>query len=103
MNTIFCPVARIQALSGQSTTKKSHKESTMKDRILPEDYESIEAHIRRARLERSVAMAKIFADGADALGRGVSRVVGSVLSSFSGARDARTIEADALLRRPLHR
>jgi hypothetical protein len=68
-------------------------------RPLPTDYASIEAHIRRARLERGVAMAKIFADGSDALGRGVSRVVGAVLGSFANARDAHTIEADALVKR----
>lgn len=71
----------------------------MDERDFPTDYESIEAHIRRARLERSVAMAKVFADGADALGRGISRVVGSVLGSFSNARDAATIEAEVLMRR----
>jgi hypothetical protein len=74
----------------------------MEDRI-PTDYESIEAHIRRAHLERSVATAKVFADGADALGRGVSRVVGAILGSFANARDARTIEADALLQRKVIR
>ena len=71
----------------------------MEERKIPTDYESIEAHIRRARLERSVAMAKMFADGTDALGRGISRVVGSVLNSFSNARDAATIEADVLMKR----
>lgn len=71
----------------------------MDERDFPPGYESIEAHIRRARLERSVAMAKVFADGADALGRGISRVVGSVLGSFSNARDAATIEAEVLMRR----
>ncbi len=71
----------------------------MDERDFPTDYETIEALIRRARLERSVAMAKMFADGTDALGRGISRVVGSVLTSFSNARDAATIEADVLMRR----
>ena len=71
----------------------------MEERKVPTDYESIEAHIRRARIERSVAMAQVFADGADALGRGISRVVGSVLTGFSNARDAATIEADVLMKR----
>ncbi len=71
----------------------------MDERNIPTDYESIEAHIRRARLERSVAMARMFADGTDALGRGISRVVGSVLHSFADARDAATIEADVLMKR----
>lgn len=75
----------------------------MSSKPLPSDYASIEAHIRKARLERSVAMAKVFADGSDALGRGLSRVVGAVLGSFSNARDAHTIEADALLKRPFSR
>jgi hypothetical protein len=67
------------------------------------DYPGIEAHIRRARIERSVVMAKMFADGADALGRGVSRVVGSVLGGFANAVNARTVEADAFMRRSMTR
>jgi hypothetical protein len=73
----------------------------MSTKPIPVEYASIEAHIRRARLERTVAVAKLFADGSDALGRGVSRVVGAVLGGFANARDARTIEADVLLKRPL--
>ena len=75
----------------------------MEERKVPADYESIEAHIRRARIERSVAMAQMFADGTDALGRGINRVVGAVLGSFSNARDAHTIEAEALTRRTILR
>lgn len=75
----------------------------MSSKPLPSDFASIEAHIRRARLERSVTMAKMFADGSDALGRGLSRVVGSVLGSFANARDAHTIEAEALVNRPANR
>lgn len=75
----------------------------MEERNIPIDYETIEAHIRRAHLERSVAMASMFADGADALGRGVSRVVGAVLGSFANARDAHTIEAAALTKRTIVR
>ena len=71
----------------------------MSTKTLPTEYASIEAHIRRARLERSVAVAKLFADGSDALARGISRVVGSVLGSFANAREAHTIEAEALLKR----
>ena len=63
------------------------------------DYTSIQAHIRRAHIERSVAMAQVFADGADALGRGIGRVVSSILGSFSHARAANTIEAAALTNR----
>lgn len=73
----------------------------MSSKPLPSDFASIEAHIRRARLERSVTMAKMFADGSDALGRGLSRVVGSVLGSFANARDAHTIEAEALVKRSI--
>lgn len=75
----------------------------MSSKPIPSEYASIEAHIRKARLERSVAMAKMFADGSDALGRGLSRVVGCVLGSFANARDVHTIEADALLNRPFAR
>ena len=70
---------------------------------IPTDYSTIEAHIRRARLERSVATAKVFADGADALTRGVNRVVTSILGGLSHARDAHTVEADALFKRTVVR
>ena len=66
---------------------------------LPPGYESIEAQIRRARAERSVIMGQAFADGVDALCRAVSRVSGAILTSFSNARDAATIEADVLMKR----
>ena len=75
----------------------------MEERRIPSDYESIEAHIRRARIERSVAMAQVFANGSDALGRGIGRVVAAVIGSFSNARDAHTIEAEALTRRTILR
>jgi hypothetical protein len=71
----------------------------MRDPILPASYETVEAQIRRARLERSIAVAEMFADGADALGRGVNRIVTSILTSFANARDAATIEADVLMKR----
>jgi hypothetical protein len=71
----------------------------MIDPRIPAEYKSIEAHIRRAHIERSMVMGRMFAYAADALWNGVSRTARAVANGFSAARDARTVEADALLNR----
>ncbi len=78
----------------------------MKDRKPANDYSAIEDQIRRAHLERSVELGRIFADAAHAIGRAaasVLRFVRVVLGSMGDARHARMIEADALVGRNLHR
>jgi len=74
----------------------------MRNDNLNNEYAAIGQHIREAHLERSVEIARILADAIDALGRGlakVARFAGTVLASASQARDARTVEADALVGR----
>ena len=71
----------------------------MKDPRIPAEYRSIEEHIRRAHVERSMVMGRLFAHAADALWNSVSRMARAVVTGFSAARDARTVEADALLNR----
>ena len=60
------------------------------------EYLTIEEHIRRARLERSIAMAHLIAGAVDGAVRGLRRL----FDSFS------TLKADApltLLKEPVHR
>ncbi len=49
------------------------------------DYVSIEEHIRRARLERSIAMAEMIVDAFSAIGRG-ARKLGEWLSRKAAPR-----------------
>jgi len=67
------------------------------------DFQSVEDLIRHARLERTVTLAHLFADGVEALGRGLTRVMRSVLGGFAHAANARTVEADAFMRRSMSR
>lgn len=78
----------------------------MKDRKPANDFRAIEDQIRRAHLERSVELGRIFADAAQGIGRGVAATVRFalvVLGSMGQARHARMIEADALAGRNIHR
>ena len=71
----------------------------MKNNLIPAEYESIEAHIRRARIERSVVVAQLLADGGVALGRGVARLARALLGGVGAACDARSVESHALMHR----
>ena len=71
----------------------------MKTRHIPVEYKNIEEHIRRAHVERAAMLGKVFAYLAHASWNGVSRMSRAVFTGFSAARDARTVEADALLNR----
>ena len=71
----------------------------METRLIPAEYKNIEEHIRRAHVERAAMLGKLFAYMADASWNGVSRMLRAVFTGFSAARDARTVEADALLNR----
>jgi hypothetical protein len=66
---------------------------------IPPEYKSIEEHIRRAHIERAAVLGELFARIADASWIGLSRIARAVVTGFSAARDARTVEADALLNR----
>jgi hypothetical protein len=63
------------------------------------DFASIEAHIRRARLQRSLALSQVFARAAVALGRGFRKLGESMSDGLAAERDRRAIEADAFLKR----
>ena len=63
------------------------------------DFAAIEAHIRKARAERSVAIAHYFAEGILALGRGLRGFARSMGSGLAADRDRRAIEADSFLKR----
>jgi hypothetical protein len=66
-------------------------------------YDAVEEHIRRARLERSVAIAELFAEIVVRIGRGL-KVLGSRFSDgLAAENDRRAIEADVFLRRSVGR
>ena len=67
------------------------------------EYAAIEAHIRAARIERSLAVARIVADASDYLANGVKALFGSLRRGLDGERDRRAIEADAFLKRSVPR
>ncbi|HET7402556.1 MAG TPA: hypothetical protein VFJ62_12255 [Usitatibacter sp.] len=67
------------------------------------DFQSVEDLVRHARLERTVVLAHLFADGVEAITRGLSHVMHSVLGGFAHAANARTVEADAFMRRSMSR
>ena len=63
------------------------------------DFATIEAHIRKARAERSVAIAQYFAQGVLAIGRGLRSLARSMGTGLSAERDRRAVEADSFLKR----
>jgi hypothetical protein len=71
----------------------------MQNLQIPPEYRSIEEHIRRAQIQRSMAVGKLFGEAADALIRGAARMMRAMARGITAARDARTVEADVLLNR----
>jgi hypothetical protein len=67
------------------------------------EYASIEHHIRRARAERSVAIAHALAGLVVIIGRGLKRLASITSSGLAAERDRRAIEADAFLKRSVPR
>ena len=65
------------------------------------DFAPIEEHIRRARIERSAALAQIIADLIDSTGRGLKRLAAGLARGLAAARDRRAIESPAFLERPV--
>jgi hypothetical protein len=63
------------------------------------EFASLEAHIRRARIERSVAVAQSIATAGEAIGRGLRRFADVMGRGFDAERDRRAIEADSFLKR----
>jgi hypothetical protein len=62
-------------------------------------FASVEEHIRQARLERSVAVAQVFADLAVSIARGLRKLASRMGDGLAAERDRRAIEADVFLRR----
>ena len=67
------------------------------------DFRTIEAHIRRARLERSVAVAQSLVAVGEAIGRGLRALFSAVGRGLEAERDRRAIEADSFLKRSVPR
>ena len=63
------------------------------------EFAQVEDLIRKAQLERSVAIATWLADVVVSVGRGIKRLVAATGSSLAAERDRRAIEADAFLKR----
>ena len=63
------------------------------------DFAAIESHIKKARAERSVAIAMFFADSLISLGRGLRNLGGLMGRGLSAERDRRAVEADSFLKR----
>lgn len=63
------------------------------------EFASVEDLIRKAQLERSVAIADWLSELVVSTGRGVQRLVEATGSGLSAERDRRAIEADAFLKR----
>ncbi len=63
------------------------------------EYSSIEEHIRRARAERSVAVAHFFADIVVAAVRRIGRLADSLGRGLQAENERRMIEADSFLKR----
>jgi hypothetical protein len=71
----------------------------MDTRNIHPDFKGLEAHIRRARIERSVAIAQSIAMIGEAIGRGLRRFADVMGRGFDAERDRRAIEADSFLKR----
>jgi len=67
------------------------------------DYKAIEHHIRRARAERSVAIAHFLADAIVATGRGVKQVWAGLVHGAKMERDAHAMQVDALFKKRVPR
>jgi len=63
------------------------------------DFAAVEEHIRRARAERSVAIAHAFIHTWEAAERGLKRLVGAISRGLDAEREQRAVEADAFVKR----
>jgi hypothetical protein len=67
------------------------------------DFATVEGHIRRARLERSLAVSQALVNAGEAIGRGLRRAADALGRGLDAERDRRAIEADAFLKRSVPR
>lgn len=63
------------------------------------EYSTIEEHIRRARAERSVAVAHMLASAVVSIGKGIRRLTDSLGKGLQAEHERRMIEADTFLKR----
>jgi hypothetical protein len=63
----------------------------------------IESRIRRARIERSLAIGYAIGEAGMAIGRGLRRLVRAIGRGVEAERDRRAIEADVFLKRSVPR
>lgn len=70
---------------------------------IPTDFVALGEHIRKARLECSIALGESVARIAQALGRGIRGFLGAMQHGYEAECDRRAIEADAFLKRSVPR
>ena len=63
------------------------------------DFAAIEGHIRRARAERSVAIATMLSDLIFAIGRGCNKLLHTWSRGLGHQSNLRAVEADAFVKR----
>ena len=67
------------------------------------EFAVIEEHIRRARIERSVAVAATMVRAGESIVRGLKRLAQGLGRGLEAERDRRAIESDAFLKRSVPR
>ena len=67
------------------------------------DFASVEQHVRRAQVERSVYLAHAIAGFIESATHGLKRVADAMGSGLAAERDRRAVEADAFLKRSVPR
>lgn len=74
------------------------------NRLPHTDFAVIEAHIRRARIERAVVVSQMIVGGIDAVVRGLRALKGALEANFRRVdAQQRAMASDAILRRPVPR
>jgi hypothetical protein len=67
------------------------------------DFATIEEHIRRARIERAVAVSHALVAAGESIVRGLKRLATSMGKGLESERDRRAVESDAFLKRSVPR
>jgi hypothetical protein len=83
------------------STPAGTKEIAMSFRSEYPEYSAIEEHIRRARAERSVAIAHMLADAIASAARGLGRLKDGLFRGVKLENDIHALQVDALFRRSL--
>jgi hypothetical protein len=63
------------------------------------EYVAIEKHIKKAHVERSFALAQVFAEAAMSISRGLRNLSDMMGKGLAAERDRRAIESDSFLKR----